>query len=154
VKKLIAALAPLTLMAAVCASGDAGANQPLTPINVPIFFGTIVTGTVTVPGAQSGPLAGLDNCNQVVIGATSTKLNGFVPQWTRTTNATGTYSTGKCTYSMYVPGNSAFVLSANGHGNVIPGFTTPTNVGPITVPALTTKTVDFKIDSFQCEVIK
>ena len=158
-KKLFAAAAPLALVAAMLASDNASADQPiLVPSSgVLRYFATRVTGTISVPGAQSGALSGL-GCTNILVTAQSTKMNGFFPAWTRTANASGTYSSGKCSYTVYVPAGNAFQLEANGHGNfacdVIAGMVDPATLGPYTVASGQSKTVDFKIKSFNCENIQ
>lgn len=165
-KKILALTAPLALLATI-ASTDANAENVVLNPQVPIrFFATVVKGTIAVPPAQTGALAGF-GCGNIMVSATSQATNppppgGLFssPKWTRSVAATGNYASGQCSYSMYVPGGSAFFLDAGGHGNfncdVIPTYVGPTGaaIGPVTVPFATTKIENFGITKVLCEVIR
>jgi hypothetical protein len=73
---------------------------------------------------------------------------GFATQhkWTRSAQATGS-SLGSCSYSIYVPGNSAFNLSLGSDSTdkcmLVSGQPTPNAYVSVTVPTGTTKTFNF-----------
>lgn len=179
-KKLLSLLAPAALVAIVGVTDQAQADtpapvvRPVSPIgtvavnpNGPIrFFATTVKGTITVPQVQDAALKGFD-CANIIVSATSKDTNppppgGLFaqPKWTRSVAATGNYASGQCSYSMPVPGGSAFFLNANGHGSfhcdVVATWIGPNGaqVGPITVPFGTTKVENFSISKVLCEIIK
>ncbi len=165
-KKLMAVVAPAAILASIVAT-DASDAQAEVPINPQIvrFFATTVHGTITVPAAPGAPLAGF-NCGNMTIVATSKDTYtapGAIfasPKWTRHAAATGNWGSGSCSYSLNVPGGSAFFLNASGQGSfgcdVIETWVGPTGaaVGPITVPFATSKVESFGISRVTCEVIK
>jgi hypothetical protein len=103
---------------------------PKTPLK------TVIKGDITVPstfsssGQGNGPVSlgqGGFGCSNIVITANSKEkqpkppgTTGFYveqPVWSRTVNATGTYSSGKCSYSLSVPGDKEFGLYAGTSGD-------------------------------------
>jgi len=158
-KKLLALALP-ALVAAAVLPNDASADVSLTPVGPPSkFFVTNVSGTITVPGAQTGPLAGF-GCSNIVVHATSKDhYPGFLgaPKWTRSAHATGTYSSGHCSYGIPVISGSEFFLTLSGWGNfqcqMVLTSTTPPGFGPETVAQGATRTENFKVNSFECFVM-
>lgn len=140
---------------------------------VKAFAFTTIKGEITVPSSFSssayGQASSLANfqCSNLVIIATSKEMQPLppappgtfqmpVPVWTRSVNATGTWSSGKCSYSMAVRPDSQFGLSAGTTGNfncdqiLAPLANTPTYQ---TVPRGTTKTDNVTVTKVECTVI-
>jgi hypothetical protein len=162
-KKLLALAAPAALLAAVVAS-DANAEIPVRPVMPPIrFFATTVQGSFTVPANPGLPNFG---CGNITVTATSKDTYTppgalfATPKWTRHVVASGNYAAGSCSYSMAVPGNSAFYLDASGGGSyacdVIETWVGPSGaaVGPYSVAFGGSATENFAITRVQCIVIK
>lgn len=170
-KKSIAVVGLSAIVASiVAADADAGpgtstgssANRGVTRQSV---LATKIVGKITVPAPPTGELAGFA-CSNIIVTATSKEHlpppgpNAFtVPKWERSIQATGTYSSGFCNYSLVVPGNSAFYLTAGGSGNFachyIGTYIAPSGagLGPITVAHLSSKTQDFSITAPFCGYI-
>lgn len=100
------------------------------------FVITSIKGEITVPATFSsgnygnGPVAlgqGGFGCGNLVMIANSKEVKprppgytGFwidQPVWTRGANATGTWSSGKCNYSIAVPAEQQFYLTAGTNGS-------------------------------------
>jgi hypothetical protein len=163
-KKVLAFALPLAVLASVGpdASADLGVVNP----QILRFFSTTVKGTISVPGAPGGPLNGFA-CGNITVNATSKDMKppapGSIfssPKWTRSATATGNYASGTCSYSLAVPGGSAFYLDAGGHGNfacdVVETWVGPQGaaIGPISVPLGTAKQENFTITKVVCEIIR
>ena len=124
------------------------------------ILATRVAGTIALP-AQTGNLKKFA-CANVTVVATSTELgphapNEFTqPKWVRTGKAK--MIAGRCTYSINVPPNSAFYLTASGHGKFACAWidvvlTTPMGValpGPIQVGLGNTRTVNPSVKKVTC----
>jgi hypothetical protein len=169
-KKIIAAAFVLGL-AVVTQANDADAQGTIAvaPTNVLKFVGTRIQGEITVPaqftGENYGQASSLNGfqCSNLVIIAESTEMvpptgGGFSVQhvWTRSVNATGTWSSGKCQYSMYVKPDSSFGLVAGSNGNwscdvVQMGLSGTPSAQK--VPKGTTKTDNITITKVACIVI-
>ena len=126
------------------------------------ILATRVTGKITLP-AQTGKLQKFA-CANITVVATSKDLlphapNEFSqPKWVRTSKAR--MIAGQCTYSINVPPNSLFYLTAGGHGR---GFActsigvslTPRGaaLGPMGVWLGATKKVDLLVRKVTCETL-
>jgi hypothetical protein len=122
------------------------------------ILATRVTGKIALP-AQSGKLKRFA-CANVTVVATSKDLlphgpNEFgQPKWVQTGKATG-----RCTYSIIVPPNSLFYLTAGGHGpfacTSIDVYITPTGaaLGPIHVGLGKTRTVNLSVKKVTCNTL-
>jgi hypothetical protein len=88
-------------------------HLPVNPgVAAPVVAGLIVpnmTGTITVtPATPAAPLQGFA-CSDLVVYATSHAGTPpapgvpFTPKWTRHVHASGTWSSGTCSYSLFVP---------------------------------------------------
>ena len=122
------------------------------------ILATRVAGKITLP-EQSGKLAGFA-CANVTVVATSKDLlphapNEFSqPKWVRTGKAR--MIAGQCTYSINVPPNSAFYMTAGGQGRFA-----CTSIGvlltdfllPMAVPLGRTKTVNLVVRKVTCETL-
>lgn len=165
-KKVLALTVMSVLFAGVIAT-HAGADVPRTsrPTSA-VLQATKITGTFTVPAPPTGELAGFA-CSNIYVSATSKdtlpstgdmNLNP-TPKWSRGVAATGTYSSGHCSYSIVVPANSAFYLNTGTSGtfacSYVSAWLGPTGaaLGPITVPLSTTKTQNFAVTHVVCEFI-
>ncbi len=169
-KKIIALTAMSASLAGVIAT-HAGADVPRTGATaakgtIAQVLGTKIAGTFTVPTSLSSELAGFA-CSNIYIGATSKDTippppgsTFATPKWTRGAAATGTYSSGKCSYSFTVPSNSPFYLNTGVSGNFLCGYmqawigTTGAAIGPISVPLGTTKTQNFAVTKVVCDWVE
>lgn len=129
------------------------------------YVNTKVAGTINVPAPPGGALSGFA-CGNLAVTATSKDHHPVkpgqtfsAPKWTRTVKATGTYSSGKCSYSIGVPSKSDFFITANGEGNYACHYVATwigsqgAAIGPIQVPLGTTRTQNFTISKVSCEFI-
>lgn len=149
-------------------------RTPVTPI--PHFTFTTIKGEIKVPatfsssGYGNGPVAlgqGGFGCSNIVVIANSKELkprpanyDGFwidQPVWTRSVQASGNYSSGKCSYNLVVPGDAQFKLVAGTSGNfncnsimLDFGSSTPSWQS---VPKGTSKVDDLSINSITCNII-
>jgi hypothetical protein len=142
--KKIALFVPLALLVPFGAVGTNDANAWPTargpvvtttalppPVEPGRFIITQIKGEITVPTTFSGgnygtpaALAGF-NCSNLVISAESKEMvpgsgQGLappVPVWTRHTNATGNWASGKCSYALWVKPDSPFSLNVGHTGN-------------------------------------
>ena len=122
------------------------------------ILATRVAGKITLP-KQSGKLAGFA-CANVTVVATSKDLlphapNEFSqPKWVRTGKAR--MIAGQCTYSINVPPNSAFYLTAGGQGRfacTFIGVLLTDFLGPMAVPFGTTRTANLVVAKVTCETL-
>ena len=134
------------------------------------ILATRIEGTITVP-AQTGKLEKF-GCANVTVIATSKELvphapNEFgVPKWVRTGNAK--IIAGKCKYSIVVPPNKLFYLTAHGHGRgfactsidvwlspvpVSPNLPMGAPIGPIAVPFGQTRRMDVAVRKVKCNTL-
>ena len=160
-KHLLSLSAAATLMTVFATFASADTRAPAGAK----FVLTRITGTITVPAAPAGALAGFD-CSSIIVGATSVAFAPLPPgglfaqpKWARGVTATGNYASGTCSYTINVPGNSAFVLATNGYGDFECDYVqallgTTGQLGPITVAPRTTKTQNFAISRLACEFIQ
>jgi hypothetical protein len=118
---------------------------------------TQVTGAIAIP-AQSGKLKGF-TCANITVVATSRDLlphapNEFgAPKWVRIGKAK--MIAGVCRYSIIVPPNSVFYLTAGGHGRgfacaFIDVLLNPSALGPHMVPLGMKKTVNLQVKKVTC----
>jgi hypothetical protein len=150
----LGALALVVGFAASNASADTVASAQIVRL-----LSTKVIGTITMPAPPAGTLANFQ-CSDVVVGAFSNEFTNPAPgdlmgtyKWTRVVKATGTISTGKCTYSMRIPPNSPFTIQLNGDlGNYNCHFIGLNHApsGTITVPLASTKTKNFTVTGYNC----
>jgi hypothetical protein len=124
-KKIVLASALALGLGVLSQSSSAHADTKIVQLNPQVLqaVATNVHGTITVnPSQASGALAGF-NCANLTIVATSKEYNPAppgmfsTPKWIRTANATGSWASGQCSYSIVVPGNQQFGLTAAGNGN-------------------------------------
>jgi hypothetical protein len=124
-KKLVIASALALGLGILSQSSSAQADTKIVQVNPAVMkaINTNVHGTITVtPSQASGDLAGFQ-CSNLTIVATSKEYNPAPPgvfaspKWTRTANATGSWASGQCSYSIVVPGGQQFGLTAGGNGN-------------------------------------
>jgi hypothetical protein len=171
-KKIIAAAFALGL-AVLTQSSDADAQGTVSTIQVSPttlkLAGTIIKGEITVPAQFSGENYGQASslngfqCSNLIITAQSKEMvpptnGGFsvTHVWTRSTQATGTWSSGKCSYTLFVKPDSEFGLVAGASGNwncdvvSMPLANTPTFQK---VARGTTKVDNFTITKVACVVI-
>ena len=126
------------------------------------ILATRVTGKITLP-AQTGKLQKFA-CANVTVVATSRDLRPHAPnefgqpKWVRTGKAK--MIAGQCRYSINVPPNSAFYLTAGGHGRgfactSIDVFLTPTGaaLGPYVVPFGVQRTVNLAVKRVTCNML-
>jgi hypothetical protein len=125
------------------------------------IFATWVTGKITLP-AQSGKLKRFA-CANITIVATSKDLlphdpNEFgQPRWVRTGKAR--MINRQCTYSINVPPNSAFYLTAGGHGRFactsigVSLTRAGAALGPMSVPFGITRTVNLVVEKVTCNML-
>jgi hypothetical protein len=142
---------------------------PTTPTS-PVVV-TAMKGTIKVPAvAASGPFVGF-GCANLVVRADSKAMTTappgatfFVPQpvWSRYHNATGTYASGACSYTLIVPASPheftmavgvSFIPTAPQHCDIEDAPATGLG-GYWTVPKGTTKTNNFVVTELRCQVIK
>jgi len=145
-KKILSALfvASLSLTIGNLASADpvTTPGQVVNPGNLQVrpqgfkLMVTTIKGEITVPSTFSsgnygnGPVAlgqGGFGCSNIVVIANSKEMKprppgttGFYidqPVWTKSVNASGSYASGKCSYSMVVPGDQQFSLNAGTNGS-------------------------------------
>jgi hypothetical protein len=124
------------------------------------ILATRVAGKITF-AAQSVKLAGFA-CANITVVATSKDLLTHAPdefsqpKWVRTGKAR--MIAGQCTYSINVPPNSAFYLSAGGQGRFACTFIgvslSPTFPAFMSVPPGTTRTVDLVVVKVTCETLR
>lgn len=165
-KKLLslAALSAVSALVAGIFTSDAHADPRIAP-SVASLLATRITGTFTVPAVQTGALANFA-CSNIHITATSKETippppGGLfsTPKWTRSVAATGTYSSGKCSYSLSVPSGSEFYLSTGSGGsfacNYVGVWLGPTGaaIGPYSVALGMTRTQNFEVTRVTCEFI-
>jgi hypothetical protein len=120
------------------------------------LLATRVTGTIAIP-AQSGKLKGF-TCANITVVATSREIGPHdpdefgQPKWVRTGKAK--MIARKCTYSINVPPNSAFYLTATGHGKFACTFIdvllNPSAIGPHMVALGMKKTVNLRVKKVTC----
>lgn len=156
--KYCPALAALTLIVGFTASNASADSLAATLAQ---RIATKVTGTITLPALPQG-LANFQ-CNDVVVTAFSNDLvvpiSGQGPgwyKWTRTVKATGTISSGRCTYTMRVPANSGFTLRLTGDIASYPcDYIDLAHAasGTVTVPLGSTKTKNMSVSSYTCGAI-
>lgn len=157
-------LTAITAVVAGFLSTDAQADPRIRPA-LSTIASTRIVGTINVPAPPTGELAGFA-CPNLYVSATSKDTippppGGLfsTPKWTRGVAATGTYSSGKCSYSMVVPGNSEFYLNVSGNGSFACSYVAtwvgPTGaaVGPISVQIGTSKTQNLDVTKVLCEYI-
>ena len=160
-KKLLA-LTPVAALFTFVATSDV--NAQINP-SVLQHLRTKVAGTIAVPAPPTGNLAGF-GCGNITMTATSKEYlapppGGIfgAPKWTRSAVATGTYGSGSCSYSIPVPHNSDFYLTASGSGNftchVVSTWLGAQGypVGPIKAPLAGTKTQNLSISKVSCDFI-
>jgi hypothetical protein len=177
-KKVLIASALFFSAVAVFGHTPADAAEPLQPavqtvVRPPagwVFKQTYVKGEITVPPvsqiqyhnyATPGSLSGIQCSNIVAIASSKEQKppppGGFVsgPVWTKSVQATGTYSTGKCSYIMTIPAApKEFSMSVGFMGEhtctvQFTGAGTPY----ISVPFGTTKVENFSAGEVWCTVI-
>jgi hypothetical protein len=182
-KKILSALFVASL--ALCIGNVASAQNPTAQTATPLqvkpsvfkpFVITTIKGEISVPAQFSsgnygnGPVslgqAGF-GCSNIVVVANSKETKPKppnagdfyfpVPVWTKSVQATGNFASGKCNYSLAVPGDQQFGLVAGTTGqfncdSIMMGFgnTTPTWQ---TVPKGTIKTDNLSISAITCIVI-
>lgn len=182
-KKILSALfvASLSLVGNLAAADNSPAQvspaltaRPATQF--PKFNLTIIKGEITVPSTFSsgnygnGPVAlgqGGFGCSNIVVTANSKETKPkppnagdfYMPQpvWTKSATATGNYASGKCSYSLAVPGDQQFGLVAGTAGQfscdqIMLGFGGSTPQWQ-TVPKGTTKIDNLNISAITCIVI-
>lgn len=171
-KKIIAAAFVLGLAVVTQANdADAQGTAQLTQVSPTLakFIGTKIQGEITVPaqfsGSGYGSASSLNgfSCSNLVISAQSQEMvpptnGGFAVThvWTRSTTATGNWSSGKCSYVLYVKPDSNFGLVAGSMGTwncdqiSMPLANTPSVQK---VPKGTTKVDNFTITKVECVVI-
>jgi hypothetical protein len=179
--KLMKSLAFLLLAGVVAGGSGVAQAQQLQPVKpgpiltaqpVQVLALSMIKGEIKLPAAFSasgyGNVNSLKNfnCSNLVITATSTEMKprppghtGFwppTPIWTKSANATGSWSSGKCNYSIVVPADKPFRLVGGTSGSfscsTIEVFVTETPSSQ-TVPKSTTKTDDLTITKVSCVVI-
>jgi hypothetical protein len=153
----LGALALVVGFAASNASADTVASAQIIRL-----LSTKVVGTITKPAPPAGALANFQ-CSDVVLTAFSNEMTNPAPgdllgnfKWTRTVKATGTLSSGKCSYSMRVPPGSPFTIQLGadlGNYNCQYIQLYHAGSGTITVPMATTKTKNFAVTSYNCGTI-
>jgi hypothetical protein len=138
------------------------------------FAFTTIKGDITVPapstftGSGYGTPAMIANfqCSNLIISASSKEMKprpanytGFwidQPVWVHSAVATGTWSSGKCSYSINVPGGKEFQLVAGHQGgfscSTIDIFVTNTPAWQ-SVPSGTTKVDNLGLKPLNCNVI-
>jgi len=164
-KKLftLAILSPLALVLFTHDDANAGEIGTLSPAQQvqPAFYLNLPTvkGNITIPAsAITGDYASIQ-CNQIQVVATSKDMtsctgDGFCipqPKWTRHVNAVGSISSGSCSYTLSVPANAQFAISASSNYAPMCGWTYPQTSGTgswMSVNYKETKTQNFKINSF------
>ncbi len=123
---------------------------------------TGIKGTIKVPApATSGPFVGF-GCANLVVNANSKAKTGPLsskPVWTRSQKATGTYSSGTCSYTLVVPASPheftmavgvSFIPKAPQHCAL--SVAVAKGLGGLwTVPQNTWKTNNFSVTSLVCE---
>lgn len=180
--KLMKSLAFLLLAGVVAGGGGVVQAQQLQPLKPgpgpimtaqpPVLALSMIKGEIKLPAAFSasgyGSVSMLKNfnCSNLVITATSTEMKpkppgqtGFwppTPMWTKSANATGSWSSGKCNYTIVVPADKPFRLVGGTSGSFscsnIDVFVTDTPSSQ-TVPKSTTKTDDLTVTKVNCNVI-
>jgi hypothetical protein len=184
-KKMLAAALCLSLGFLAISNDAAADNTSPAPQQAPQqvqrvqpggFVITSIKGDITVPAPPTFTSSGYGDaktmsgikCSNLVVVATSVAkkprpagYEGFwmdPPVWTRNIAATGTWSSGHCSYSVGVVPGSAFTLSAS-VPPVAPFKCTDTNVStgglPASevVPSGTSKTENFAVTKVNCNVV-
>ena len=179
-KKTLLIAPALVLSIAIFGQSDASADTvvstlPTARVVAPAnyqFKVTTIKGELTVPkefsGSGYGNASSLANfqCSNLVVIANSKETKprpagytGFwmdPPVWTRSVNATGTWASGKCNYSMSVPGGKEFNLTAGTNGDfncsVVQVSVTNTPAWQ-SVPFGTTKVDNITVTKVDCIVI-
>jgi hypothetical protein len=159
----------------VFVASNAGAvptSPAAAPINTAVInrgsifaqFQATVKGTIKVPAALAAKIPGLE-CGNITLMAYSQDQKVNVPgqiftvsKWTHYATATGTWSSGVCSYSLNVVPNSNYALNID--GSVIPSggpqcfmvsiLATPQQVGYSKVAAGTVKEQDFTVTDAGC----
>lgn len=173
-KKVLAPALVLALGAFIQTSAGAAPPAPTTLPGSPVVPGvaqrfqiTRVQGEITVPAAFStigwASPAALNGfgCANLLVTATSKAQQPntggpSIPEWTRSASATGTWASGKCSYTLVVPPASDFNLHTGPIGTdwacdniLISGGTTPFQS---VTPKGATKTQNLAIAKVTCVV--
>lgn len=165
---LLVASALVAAVGIVTQSGDAQAQAPAPQPSVqsrpvigaqptPVLSLTRVQGSINVAGAPlpAAPLTGW-NCDDLAVSVTSKELNppppggGFAsPKWQKFGKASGTWTSGTCSYSVVVVANSEFTVNVSPSAKDYPcGYIQGLNVTPGYSPAITVPSGQSKVQNF------
>lgn len=122
-----------------------------------------VKGDIDVAGVKAPGITGL-KCGDITVEAISRQMTGspaLTPKWQYQAKATGTWSSGSCSYAVKVEANSFFhvKLAADSGMPMNCGGSdtlksTPAQASGLKVAAGETKTQAFKLNSVSCVPIK